>query len=74
VGNKESEGLSLEFWLEDPSGRVEDLGKMETKRLVAGETVRYTVEMKPEEEGLYRVHVYLYHKTRRIGYESIPFG
>ena len=33
----------------------------------AGETARQVVQMKPEEEGVYRVHVYLYHKNRRIG-------
>jgi hypothetical protein len=70
MGNKESDGLSLEFWLEHPSGRVEDLGKMKTKKLSAGETARYTIEMKPEEAGLYRIHVYLYHKTQRISYET----
>lgn len=70
MGNKESDGLSLEFWLENPSGRVKDLGKRKMKRLAAGETARYTIEIKPEEEGLYRIHVYLYHKTRRIGYET----
>ena len=70
MGNKESEGLNLEFWLEDPSGRVEALDKMKTKKLSAEEMARYTVEMKPEEEGFYMIYVYLYHKTRRIGYET----
>jgi hypothetical protein len=70
VSNKESAGLSLEFWLEHPSGRVEDLGKMKIKKMSAGETARQVVQMKPEEEGVYRVHFYLYHKNRRIGYET----
>jgi hypothetical protein len=70
IGNIESDELNLEFWLENPSGRIYDLGKMKTKKLSAGEAAKYTIEIKPEEEGLHRVHVYLFHKTKRIGYET----
>jgi hypothetical protein len=34
---------------------------MKIKKMSAGETARQVVQMKPEEEGVYRVHVYLYH-------------
>lgn len=70
TGNKESEGLTLEYWWEYPSGKVEELGKVKTKRLIPGEVARFTMEVKPGEEGRYRIHVYLYDKTRRIGYDN----
>jgi hypothetical protein len=66
----ESQGLRLEFWADTPSGDFEELATVETKQLEAGEEVRYTAEITPEEEGLYTVYAYLYDGVRRIGREK----
>ncbi len=66
----EVSGLSLEFWAEAPNGAFMQLGDIDVKPLVEGETVRYTAEFTPEEEGLYSVYAYLYDAMRRIGRQT----
>jgi hypothetical protein len=65
----DSESLTLEFWLETPSGEFEEIATVETKGLVAGEQARYAAEVTPEEHGLYTVYAYLFDGARQIGRE-----
>jgi hypothetical protein len=68
-GNRLSEELVIEFWVETPGGELLSVAKMGTERLEAGEEDRYDVEFTPEEEGLYTFHAYLYDGARRIGHQ-----
>ena len=70
MGLEQSEGLNLQFWTETPSGRVEELADIETKRLSPGENATYTSEITPKEEGLYTIYSYLYDGNERIGSET----
>lgn len=68
-GLQETGGVTLEFWAENPSLDFESFHTIETKALSPGETVRYSAEFEPEEEGLYTIYAYLYDGARRIGRE-----
>jgi len=68
-GLQETEGVTLEFWAENPSLDFEAFHTIETKALSPGETVRYSAEFEPEEKGLYTIYAYLYDGARRIGRE-----
>jgi hypothetical protein len=68
-GAIESEDLRLEFWAETPREELVDLGTVEPKDLVAGEEVRYAVEITPQQEGMYTLYAYLYDGAKRIGHE-----
>ena len=68
-GATESEDLRLEFWAETPGEELVELGTVEPKDLVAGEEVRYAVEITPKHEGMYTLYAYLYDGARRIGHE-----
>ena len=68
-GATESEDLRLEFWAETPREELVELGTVEPKDLVAGEEVRYAVEITPKHEGMYTLYAYLYDGARRIGHE-----
>jgi hypothetical protein len=70
LGLEKSEGLDLEFWAEIPSGKFEELARIETKRLSTGEETTFSAEITPKEEGFYTIHAYLYHDNRRIGHET----
>ena len=70
AGLEKSEGLDLEFWAHTPSGRFEELAKIETKRLSPAEEATYTTEITPKEEGCYTIHGYLYDDAKRIGHEK----
>ena len=69
-GLQKSEGLKLEFWTETPSGRYEELGKIEIKELIEGEEAKYSTEITTKETGFYEIKVCLYDKRRRIGYKT----
>jgi hypothetical protein len=69
-GLENSEGLDLEFWAHTPSGKVEELARIETKELSAGQEARYTAEITPENIGFYTIHAYLYDGSRRIGHKT----
>jgi len=62
-----SVGLNLEFWADTPSGKYEELAKIETKDLAEGEEARYTAEFTPNETGIYNIYAYLYDGWKRIG-------
>jgi hypothetical protein len=66
-GLRESTGLTLEFWVETPSGTSEEQAKIDIKDLPIGEEARYTVEFTPQETGYYTIYAYLYDGWRRIG-------
>ena len=66
-GLDKSEGLSLEFWADTPSGKYEELAKIEGKQLSAGEEATYITKITPKENGIYKVYANLYHNYRRIG-------
>jgi hypothetical protein len=66
-GLAETSGVTLEFWAENPSDEFEAFHTIETKALTDGETVRYSAEFTPGEEGLYTVYAYLFDDGRRIG-------
>jgi hypothetical protein len=68
-GLAKSEGLDLEFWAETPGGEFQELAKIETKELAAGEEARYSAEITPDEKGLHTIYAYLYDGVRRIGRE-----
>ena len=68
-GATESEDLRLEFWAETPGEELVELGTVEPKDLIAGEEVRYAVEITPQHEGMYTLYAYLYDGARRIGHE-----
>jgi hypothetical protein len=69
-GLQKSVGLKLEFWADSPSGKFEELAKIETKDLAAGEEAQYTAEFTPKEGGGYTIYAYLYDGWRRIGYKT----
>ncbi len=66
-GLRENTGLKLEFWTDAPSGKWEELAKIDTKSLSRREEAQYTAEFTPKETGLYTVYAYLYDGTKRIG-------
>jgi hypothetical protein len=68
LGN--SEGLTLEFWADSPTGKYEELAKIKTKKLSHGEEASYTAEITPKEEGFYTVYANLYDDGRRIDRDS----
>jgi len=68
-GLRESEGLKLEFWVENPSGKSEEQATIDIKDLPVGEEARYTAEFTPKETGYYTIYAYLYDGWRRIGYK-----
>jgi hypothetical protein len=69
-GLQNSEGLTLEFLADTPSGKYEELAKIETSELAAGDEARYTAEITPKETGYYTVYVYLYDGWRRIDHKT----
>lgn len=69
-GKKEQKELTLEFWVEYPSGRFEQIGKVSTKKLAPGEAAKYTAEVLPKEKGFYRVYAYLYDEFKNIGTQT----
>lgn len=69
-GIGDSDGFDLYFWADTPSGKIEELAKIKTKKLSNGEEVSYTTEITPKEEGYYTVYANLYNNYRRIGRES----
>jgi hypothetical protein len=68
-GLEHTEGVTLEFWAENPNLDFEAFHTIDTKALTPGETVRYTAEFSPGTEGLYTIYAYLYEGSRRIGRE-----
>ena len=66
-GLEKSTGLKLEFWVETPSGKLEEQTKMNIKELSVGEEARYSAEFTPKETGYYTIYAYLYHEGKRIG-------
>ena len=68
-GATESEDLRLEFWAETPGEEFVQLGTIEPKDLSADEEARYSVEITPQEEGMYTIYAYLYDGFKRIGHE-----
>ena len=66
-GLNPSEGLTLEFWADTPSGEFEELASVETKALDEGEETRYSAEITVSEKGSYTIYAYLYEGVRRIG-------
>jgi hypothetical protein len=69
-GLQESTRLKLEFWVETPSGKLEEQATMEIKDLPVGEEARYTAEFTPKETGYYTIYAYLYDGWRRIGHKA----
>jgi hypothetical protein len=45
------DGLSLEFWVDTPTGDFKQLGRIGTKSLSTGETAIYSTEVTPKDEG-----------------------
>ena len=60
-GLQKGEELSLEFWADTPSGKYEELAKIETKELKADEEATYTAEITPKETGYYTIYATLYY-------------
>ena len=64
----ETDLLSLEFWVEAPSGKSGELAKVALNNLSIGEETRYTAEFTPNETGFYDIYAYLYDDWKRIDY------
>jgi hypothetical protein len=69
-GLQKSTGLKLEFWVETPSGKLEEQATVDLKDLPVGEEARYTAEFTPKETGYYTVYAYLYDGWRRISHKT----
>ena len=67
---RKSTGLELEFWVETPSRKFEELAQMTIKDLSAGEEARYSAEFTPKETGDYTIHAYLYDGRKRTGHKT----
>ena len=66
-GLQKSTGLQLEFLVETPSGKFEELSTTDIKDLSAGEERKNSTEFTPKETGTYTIYAYLYDGWRRIG-------
>jgi hypothetical protein len=64
-----TDDLTLEFWVETPSGKSGEIAKVALKNLKIGEESRYTIEIKPKETGFYNIYAYLYDGWKRIDYK-----
>lgn len=64
------DGLELQFWASTPSGKFEELARVETKSLDPGEEVTYSAEITPEESGMHTIYAYLYDDGKRIDRET----
>jgi hypothetical protein len=69
-GLQKSSGLRLEFSVDVPSGKSEELATIDIKDLPVGEEVRYTAEFTPKETGYYIIYAYLYDEWQRLGYKT----
>ncbi len=69
-GLANSEGLELEFWVEDGLGSSKELQRIEIEKLAAGQEARYTTELTPTQSGYFTIHAYLYDYWRRIGHKT----
>jgi len=69
-GLRKNGGLTLEFWVETPSGKIEEQARIDIKDLPVGEESRYTAEFTPKETGFYTIYAYLYDGIMRIGYKT----
>jgi len=67
---RKNDGLKLEFWVETPSGKNEQVATIDVVNLPVGEEGRYKVEATPKEEGFYTIYAYLYDDWIRIGYKT----
>ncbi len=67
-GIEESEGLTLEFWVETASGEFQGLTTLDTQEIAEGQIERFETKMMPEAVGLHTIHAYLYDGVRRIGH------
>jgi len=65
-----SRNLVLEFWAQTPSGKFRSLAKEGMGFLAAGQEIRRTFDITPEEEGIYILHAYLYDGAKRIGHQT----
>jgi len=66
-GLLKSSDLKLEFWLDTPSGKWEEMANIKAKNLSAGEEAQYSAEFTPNETGYYTVNAYLYDGWKIIG-------
>jgi hypothetical protein len=69
-GLQKSAGLNLEFWVETPSGKLEEQATIAIKDLPVGEEARYTAEFTPKETGYYTIYAYLYDGWKKIGHKT----
>lgn len=70
MGFKETGSLNLEFWAETPNGQFEQLASMKTKELTPGELAKYSAEITPENEGMYKIHAYLTDENHRVDHKT----
>ncbi len=69
-GLADSEGLELEFWVDDDWGMYDELQRIEIKKLDAGQEARYTTELTPKKSGYFTIHAYLYDGWKQIGHKT----
>jgi len=69
-GLADSEGLELEFWVEDGVGMYNELQRIAIDQLDAGQEARYATELTPTKRGYFTMHAYLCDGWRRIGHKT----
>jgi len=67
-GMEPSGELRLEFWAQQPRGAFDELATFDNIKVETGEKNSYVTTIRPEHEGEYVVHAYLYDGERRIGH------
>jgi hypothetical protein len=55
-GLGDSEGLTLAFWADTPSGEYEEIADMKTRRMSKGDEAPYKAKIKPKKEGFLILH------------------
>ncbi len=68
--NVMTEGLSLEFWTEDPDENIEEVKSIDTGTIDPGQMKVFSGEFTPDKEGIYTIDTYLYDGTRRLGHKT----
>jgi hypothetical protein len=60
------ENLTLEFWADKPKGDFEELASIKIAEMKENDVGRYSAEITPSEEGMYKITTYLYDGIRRL--------
>ncbi len=56
--------------MESEDGDFQGINTLQTDQMDPGTRELYSTKVKPKEEGIHTVHVYLYDGVRRLGHET----